>query len=92
MFFVYILVSCLDGSLYIGQTSEMKKRLREHNGGRVKVTRSRAPFALGYFEEFGTRREAMWREWELKKKFNTDRKKQMIAAFDRRKAEMLLGL
>jgi hypothetical protein len=34
----------------------------------------------------------MWREWELKKKYNTDRKKKMIAAFDQKKIAQALGL
>jgi len=92
MFIVYMLVSCVDGSLYTGQTQHLRDRMKRHNRGLVKVTRKRAPWKLGYFEVFETRREAMWREWELKKKYNTDRKKKMIAAFDQKKIAQALGL
>jgi|GEM_PF-4998715 len=35
----------------------------------------------------------MWREWELKKRYNTDRKKRLIANFDHnKKIEQILGL
>lgn len=34
----------------------------------------------------------MWREWELKKRYNTDRKKRLIADFDHKKIEQILGL
>ncbi len=70
----------------------MKERFEKHNKGFVKTTRSKRPYELGYFEVFNTRREAMWREWELKRKYNTERKKRMIAAFDREKVRALLGL
>jgi predicted GIY-YIG superfamily endonuclease len=49
------------------------------------------PWRLGYFEVFARRAEAMWREQEFKKKWNTERKKRLIAEFDRSKIERLLG-
>jgi len=84
--------TCSGLSLYAGQTLDIGKRLQKHNGGLVKTTCARAAFELGYFEEFETRGEAMWRERELKKKYNTDRKKRMIAAFDRKRIDKILGL
>ncbi|GJQ20480.1 MAG: GIY-YIG domain-containing protein [Bacteroidia bacterium] len=92
MFIVYILKSLVDGSLYTGQTKDIKDRLSRHNRGLIKTTKGRAPYELGYFEEFVTRRQAMWREWELKKRYNTDRKKRLIADFDHKKIERILGL
>ncbi|HLE33657.1 MAG TPA: GIY-YIG nuclease family protein [Bacteroidota bacterium] len=92
VFVVYILVSCVDGSLYTGQTQRLKERLLKHNRGFVRVTCGKAPWKLGYFEIFQTRREAMWREWELKRKYNTDRKKKMVAAFDQEAIKRILGL
>ncbi|MHB1048548.1 MAG: GIY-YIG nuclease family protein [Bacteroidota bacterium] len=92
MFFVYIMISEKDGSLYTGQTKDIKKRLQQHNQGKVLSTRSKRPLTLRYFEIHGTRREAMFREWELKKKWNTDRKKKLIAAFDQLKCGDILGL
>jgi len=34
----------------------------------------------------------MWREWELKKKYKTERKKKLIEGFDRSKLKEILGL
>lgn len=83
MFYVYILVSQLDGSLYTGQTHDLRKRLLRHNKGYVRSTRSKIPYSLGYFEVYMTRAEAMLREWELKTKVNTAQKKKMIDGFDK---------
>jgi len=92
MFFVYILVSKVDGSLYTGQSNDLKKRFHQHNSGFVKTTKFKRPYELGYYKIFPTRKEAMFREWELKKKWNTERKKKLIAEFNRSKIEMILGL
>ncbi|MFA5405160.1 MAG: GIY-YIG nuclease family protein, partial [Ignavibacteria bacterium] len=49
-----------------GQTSDIQKRLSEHNLGLCKSTKSRIPFELVYKEAYKTRGEAMNRERELK--------------------------
>lgn len=66
-YFVYI-VECSDGSFYCGYTSDLEKRLIEHNNGvnGAKYTRSRRPVKLAYSEEFETQPEAMRREHEIK--------------------------
>ena len=46
MHFVYILQSLKDKGLYIGKTSNLKRRLAEHKGGHVSSTKSRRPFRL----------------------------------------------
>ena len=86
-YFVYILVSQKDGSLYTGQTNNLEKRLLRHNKRLVKTTKSKAPYRVGYFEEFDTRAKAMWRELELKKKWNTNRKKKLIQEFVSQKVD-----
>jgi predicted GIY-YIG superfamily endonuclease len=58
----------------------------------VKATKGKGPYRLRYFEEYETRGEAMWREWELKKRFNTERKKKLIRSFDQGKLKEKLGL
>ena len=90
MYFVYILVSGVDESLYTGQTQNLPARLISHNKGRVQSTRRKMPWRIGYFEAFERRADAMWREREFKNKWNTERKKKLIAAFDRSKIEQLL--
>ncbi len=91
-YFVYILVSLKDGTLYTGQTNNLKKRLEWHNKGLVKTTKPRIPYQLAYFEQYNTRSDAMWREFELKKKWNTTRKKKLIESFARSEIKKILTL
>ena len=91
-YYVYILVSEADGFLYTGQTNDLVERVHKHNKGLVRTTRARIPYTLGYFEVYESRSKAMSREWELKKKWNTERKKKLVKAFDRRKIREVLGL
>jgi putative endonuclease len=85
MFYVYILKSTCDGSLYTGQTKDLRARILRHNKGYVKSTKYKIPYHLGYFEMYATRAEAMWREWEFKTKINTDQKNTLISEFDNKK-------
>ena len=62
MFFSYILKSLKDGKYYYGSTKDLELRLKRHNKGDVKATKSRRPLILHYFEEFETRSEAFRRE------------------------------
>ncbi|MBP6000780.1 MAG: GIY-YIG nuclease family protein [Flavobacterium sp.] len=61
-YFVYILESEIDGRLYKGQTSDIDKRIKEHNSGKTKSTKGYKPWKLVYFEIFETRDEAVHRE------------------------------
>ena len=67
MNFTYIL-KCRDGTLYTGWTTDLERRMKEHNGERgAKYTRARRPVVLVYYESFGTKEEAMKREYAIKK-------------------------
>lgn len=67
MNYTYIL-RCRDGSLYTGWTNNLEKRLNCHNAGKgAKYTKARLPVELAYFETFQTKKEAMQREWKIKK-------------------------
>ncbi len=68
MFTVYILKSLINGSYYIGQTSDCNRRLAEHNSGEVMSTRFSRPWILVYSEEFDTRNKAIGREKEIKRR------------------------
>ena len=65
-YFVYVLRSLKDNKIYIGQTSDLEARIRFHNAGRQKSTKSRAPFELLYNEAYISKRGAILREKELK--------------------------
>ncbi|MCU0841399.1 MAG: GIY-YIG nuclease family protein [Thiobacillaceae bacterium] len=68
---VYIL-RCADGSLYTGITTDLARRLAEHNGegGKgglgARYTRARRPVTLAHAEGFASRAEAARREAALK--------------------------
>ena len=62
------LLRCADGSLYCGWTTDPARRLAAHNAGRgAKYTRSRLPAELVYTEAFADRRDALSREWHIKR-------------------------
>jgi len=44
--YVYMLVSQKDGSLYVGSTNDINRRLREHNEGVSAATRYKRPWKL----------------------------------------------
>lgn len=69
MYYFYI-VRCSDNTLYCGMTSNIEKRLREHNsvGSRgAKYLRARKPVHLIYHEIFPDIKSAMNRELQVKK-------------------------
>lgn len=73
MNYTYIL-TCRDGTLYTGWTTDLDKRLRMHNQGYgAKYTRSRRPVTLSYWEAFETRGEAMRRECQIKRMSRKDK-------------------
>ncbi len=67
MFFVYILKSKKDDSIYIGYTNDLKRRVEEHNGGENKSTKFKAPFELVYYEAYKSQSDAKYRESNLKR-------------------------
>ena len=67
VFSVYIIKSSVTDQYYIGQTSDIDKRLLRHNSGYSKSTKAGKPWKLVYSENFDTRQQAMNREAELKK-------------------------
>ena len=66
MYFVYILKSSKDQSLYIGCTSDLKKRIEQHNSGESFHTKKHMPFKLIYIEGFLSKDDAYSRERSLK--------------------------
>ena len=78
--FTYIL-ECADGTFYTGWTSDLEKRLANHNSKKgAKYTRCRVPVKLVYFESFITKQEAQKREYAIKQLKRTQ-KLQLISSF-----------
>ncbi len=65
-YYTYVLRSERDNYLYIGSTSNLRRRVDEHNGGKVRSTKSRRPLSLVYHEEHQDKTSARKREIFLK--------------------------
>ncbi len=67
MWHVYLL-QCADASLYTGTTTDLVRRLLEHNAGKGSAyTRGRRPVRLVYHERHPSRSAAQRREAGLKR-------------------------
>ncbi|OGC96225.1 hypothetical protein A3H89_03020 [Candidatus Amesbacteria bacterium RIFCSPLOWO2_02_FULL_48_11] len=66
MHYLYILQSQKDGDFYTGTTSDLKRRLKEHNAGNNFSTAPRRPFRLIYYEAYLLKQDAESREKYLK--------------------------
>ena len=65
--YIYV-VECQDGTFYTGYTTDIKRRLEEHNSGEgAKYTRGRYPVILKHQESFSSRSQAQKREYQIKK-------------------------
>ncbi len=68
-FFVYLLANKKNKRIttYVGYTNNLKKRLKLHNDGKgAKFTRGRK-WKIIYYEKFITKKEAISREYYIKK-------------------------
>ncbi|MCD4793613.1 MAG: GIY-YIG nuclease family protein [Bacteroidales bacterium] len=66
IYYIYILQSKKDNNFYTGYTSDLKRRLEEHNNGKVTSTKHRRPLKLIYFEGCLSQKDALHREKYLK--------------------------
>ncbi|MDF1528290.1 MAG: GIY-YIG nuclease family protein [Sedimenticola sp.] len=80
IWYVYIL-QCSDSTLYTGITTDLERRVHEHNHSPkgAKYTRARRPLELVYHEPADNRSAACRREWELKQLSALD-KRRLISA------------
>jgi len=79
--YVYI-VKCADGTLYTGISTNIERRIYEHNNTKkaAKYTVSRRPVVLKYFKEFDGRSDASKEEARIKKLSRVD-KLNLIRSF-----------
>jgi putative endonuclease len=66
MFYVYVLKSSKKDELYIGSTNHLKRRIVEHNKGKVESTKLKRPYKLVYYESYSAESDARRREKMLK--------------------------
>ena len=75
--YVYM-IECADDTLYTGYTTDVERRITEHNQGEgAKYTRGRRPVKLCYQEEFTSRSKAQKREYRIKQ-LTRKEKKELI--------------
>ena len=75
--YVYIL-ECSDGTLYTGYTTDVGRRIDEHNAGDgARYTAGRRPVTLRYVEYYPTRSAAQRREHRIKSRSRAG-KEQLI--------------
>ena len=74
--YVYLL-ECADRSFYTGITTDIQRRVKEHNHSRraAAYTRARRPVTLVYCETCVSRAAAGRREYELRKSARKEKQK-----------------
>ena len=68
LFYTYILFSEKLNKYYVGSTNDLARRLSDHNRGKTAFTKTGMPWIMQYAESFGTRKDAVSREMEIKKR------------------------
>jgi len=66
MYYVNVLLSQKDSKFYTGFTKDLRKRVSEHNSGKVPSTKRRIPLDLVYYEASRNKSDALHRERYLK--------------------------
>jgi Predicted endonuclease containing a URI domain len=81
--YVYV-VECSDGTLYTGYTTDVARRVTEHNAGEgAKYTAGRRPVTLRYVEFHESRSAAQRREHEIKTRSRAQKDRLVAASDDR---------
>jgi putative endonuclease len=80
-YYVYVLKSIADGNFYVGFTNDLKRRLAEHNDGKVHSTMGRCPLELVYYEACRNRGDAAKREKYLKSAWGKRYIKSRLAGY-----------
>ncbi|TSC60596.1 MAG: putative endonuclease [Parcubacteria group bacterium LiPW_15] len=65
MFYVYLLKN-REGLIYVGYSSDLRQRLKDHNFGRSDFTKVGRPWKLVYYEAYLSRTDAIKREGSIK--------------------------
>tara|TARA_Y100000310_G_scaffold255389_1_gene262810 strand:+ start:1606 stop:1896 length:291 start_codon:yes stop_codon:yes gene_type:complete len=80
VWFLYV-VECSDNTLYTGVTTDVSRRVHEHNTSKkgAKYTRSRRPVRVVYYDEFPDRSSALKAEHWVKK-LSRKEKQQLVSS------------
>ena len=67
MYYTYILKSKIKDTYYVGSCSDLALRLERHNSGNSRSTKAFIPWKIVYYEEFNNKKDAMKREYFIKR-------------------------
>ena len=67
MSFAVYAIQAKNGRIYVGQSENVEHRLDAHNKGAVPSTKADRPWTMIKCETFGTREQARFFEWQLKR-------------------------
>lgn len=83
MWYVYM-VKCSDNTLYTGITTDLERRVIEHNGSPkgAKYTKARRPVTLVYYEPSANKSHASKREYQIKQ-LTKQEKHQLIGSYSK---------
>lgn len=73
IYYVYAIISSIDGRIYVGMSDDPERRLTEHNSVRAKSTKAFKPWKLFFSRKTNNRKEA--RELEKYYKSGTGKEK-----------------
>ena len=65
-YYLYVIKSKIKDFIYIGQTTDLKRRFKEHNNKEELSTKHYAPFELIFYEAYRSRKDCLRREEYLK--------------------------
>ena len=82
-FYIYVLKSLIKDFTYVGFTSDLRKRFKEHNNKEELSTKHYAPFDLIHFEAYKNIKDAKRREHYFKTTKGKVTLKQMLKEFFR---------
>ena len=78
--YIYVLEN-KDGRLYIGYTTDLRKRFREHNRKRAVSTKAYAPWRLIHYEAYFNEHDARRREYYFKTNQGSRALKRMLKVY-----------
>ncbi len=76
--FICIMSISVIGKLYKGSTSDLRRRIKEHNSGNCTFTKTGKPWKLVYYEAFASKKDAIIEEKFLKSGKGKERIKYLL--------------
>ncbi|OHA17421.1 MAG: hypothetical protein A3G52_02115 [Candidatus Taylorbacteria bacterium RIFCSPLOWO2_12_FULL_43_20] len=82
MYTTYIIQNNKDHHYYIGSTSDINKRIEQHNSNSNRSTKGRGQWQLVYSEEFDNKKSAWLRERQIKSYKGGNAFKRLVEKID----------